>query len=416
MKGTRLKETAAEYAARSKEGVVAALRDARAARLAVPRRQDHAHRLLFGVAVPLTLLRLTWSDATTRRSMLHRLMAPVLCLSLATVVGVVWAVRSHDAGEHHTASLHAGGDADDADDDDGDDDAKANVVLPPAASAALARAAELEGRAGAPLPAPPTAAPPAPPRPAGRFSALRTAIAVLTSRAVKVLAVLGVVEWILVWIGREHHDHMAYEISILTRVPGEAPPGPPRLRLDFGWLWLKAWRAARFFLFLALVSPFAWLVGLIPVVGPALSVAVEGTWAAYWASVFAVANTFLVWEPRPHEPPWFIRGLRFLGNVPVIGWPFRLYARLLAFATRAVWPACTAFEFAPWEAAGLALARGIASVPFFYLILRPMFGPAATHALVGRTNADGLPATPVASEPVPETNASGSGEPGQPSG
>jgi hypothetical protein len=359
-----LKSTA-EYAARSKEGVVAALRDARAARLVVPPREAHAHRFFFGLAVPLTLLRIAWNDAPTRASMRRRLIPPLLCVALAAVIGVVSTVS--DLKEKQALSFKKPGLTvtlpPSGDDDDDDDDSPA-IELPAVAKAALVRAAP-------------------PPRP--RRSPLRSLLDLATSRIAKLVAALGVVEWILIWIGREHHDAMAYEVAVLTGVPGERPAGPPRLRFDFGWLWLKTWRAIRFLLFLTLVSPFAWLLGHVPVVGPSLAIAAEAVWGAYWASVFAIANTFVAWEARPPSPPpWFIRILARAGTIPVVGIPVRLYAHLLTFATRKVWPACMAFENAPWESAGLALARGVASIPFLYLVLRPLFAPAATHALLGR--------------------------------
>jgi hypothetical protein len=172
-------------------------------------------------------------------------------------------------------------------------------------------------------------------------------------------------------------------------VIGEPLKGAAKLRLDVGWLKLKAWRAIRFILFLLLVSPAAWLVGKVPYVGPALSVAIEAAWGAYWACVFAIANTFVAWDVAG-EPkrPWFLRVLDRASRVPVLGWVVRLYVRLLTFATRNVWPVCMAFEEATWESAGLALARGVATIPFFYLVFRPMFPPAGTHALLGRRAAD----------------------------
>lgn len=362
-------KTSVEYAVRSKEGIVAALRDARAARLAVPPRDEHAHRLFFGFTIPLTLFRIALSDPDLRRSIGRRLFAPLLCLALALLIGVVSTSREERHGRVAAAAQVE-------DDDDHDEDSEeALAVLPESARRAIA-----DARSAARAPAPPP-----PPPPAGRFAGFRGAFAVLTSRIVQILAGLGVVEWILVWIGREHHDLIAYETSVLTGVPGEPPPHTPKLRLDLGWVWMKGWRALRFLLFVALVGPFAWALGNVPTAGPTLSVVVEGAWAAYWACVFAIANTFVAWEPRPSwPPPWFVRVLGPPGRIPLLGVPVRLYARLLTFATRNVWPACLALEEAPWEGAGLALARGVASVPFLYLVFRPMFPPGATHALLGR--------------------------------
>jgi hypothetical protein len=112
--------------------------------------------------------------------------------------------------------------------------------------------------------------------------------------------------------------------------------------------------------------------------------------------VFAIANTFLVWEHADNggRAPWFMRVLLAAGRVPLLGLPFQLYAFVLRIATRNVWPACLAFERTTWESAGLALARTIASAPVVYIITRPAFGPAATHAFLART------AQPRATEPA----------------
>jgi hypothetical protein len=297
-------------------------------------------------------------------------------------IGVVWTV----SGLMHprTAALEIASDDHDHDDDDEDDTVRVHDVGSLRVESpkddekvkekARARTSAIAAAAAA-------QASPSP----GSFSAIRTLLSVLESRAVKVLAVLGAIEWILVWIGREHHDQIAYDASVLTGVPGEPLPRPPKLRLDFGWLWMKLWRALRFVVFLALDAPVVWLLQRIPVVGDYLAVVVEVGWAVYWASVFAIANTFLAWEPAPEgATPWFIRGLRYVGRVPIVGIPVRLYARVLTFATRKCWPACLALERTPWEAAGLATARAIASVPFVYLVMRPMFAPAATHAYLAR--------------------------------
>jgi hypothetical protein len=372
-----------DYALRSKQGLHAGLLDARIARLEPPHESEHARRFLYGLSVPVTLLRITWRDAATRQRIVRCLRAPILCVALATAIGVVWTVN----GLMHprTAALEIAsddpGDHDDADDDDAvrvHDVGSLRIASPKdderAKEKARARTSAIAAAAAAQVsPAPRS------------FSAIRTVLSVLESRAVKVLAVLGVIEWILVWIGREHHDQIAYDASVLTGVPGEALPRPPRLRLDFGWLWMKLWRAVRFVIFLGLDLPIVWLVQRIPVVGSYLAVVIGVVWAVYWASVFAIANSFLAWEPVPEgAAPWFIRVLRYVGRVPVLGIPVRLYARILTFATRRCWPACLAFERTPWEAAGLATTRAIASVPFAYLVMRPMFAPAATHAYVAR--------------------------------
>jgi hypothetical protein len=377
--GEALKASLA-YAARSRQGLAAGWQDARELRLRAPPSGEHVRRFLYGLIVPVTLLRVAWAHAPTRRRMAQCLSAPLLCVALSSVIGVGWTVAGALHPDRAEAAVHA------SDDDDDPDEPGAKVIdvkglrLKIDGARAASAAASVQPAAG------------------GRFSAIRTALHVLQSRVVKVLGALGVIEWILVWIGREHQDWIAYETSILTGVPGEEPPAPPRLRLDAGWLRLKLWRAIRFVLFLALGAPVGWLVGKIPFAGAWLGVAIEGAWTIYWADVFAIANTFLAWEPlAPGEAPWFIRVLEPIARIPVVGLPARLYARVLAFATRKVWPACMAFERTPWESTGLATARAIASVPLVYLVLRPMFGPAATHALIARRSSDAADAVREAS-------------------
>jgi hypothetical protein len=396
----------AEYAARSREGVRAALLDARAGSLTPPARDEHVRRFLYGFMAPLTLIRVAWQNKPIRGSMVRRLLPPLLFLALCTTVGVIDVVESLASTRHDRAALAR--EAEDDDDKDDDDES-------PGAAAREARQAELEkareqirsaarsealrgsskldvaaaavsaaaAQVDAAAPRKPRPPPPAPPT--GPLAVLAAMTKIAESKLAKLIATLGVIEWILIWIGREHHDVIAHDLADLTGVPCEPAPDPPKLRLDFGWIKLKGWRAVRFVLFVALAAPTAWLLGKIPEVGAPLAVTVESVWVVYWASVFAIANTFLAWEavPPPEWAPWFVRVQAPLARIPVLGGVFRFYVRILTLATKPVWPACKAFEEAPWEAAGLALSRAIVGAPVLYLLSRPVFGPAATHALLG---------------------------------
>jgi hypothetical protein len=381
-----LKESVA-YAARSKDGVVAALKDARAGRLHPPPREEHARRFVFGLTAPFTLLRVAWGDAPLRERMVHRLVPPLFCMVLVLLGGArsllerVTEVRQDPAALTHLEQAQG-------EEEQEEGEAKATgASREAAATAALdARSKGLSTREIAKS-AVVAAVHEHRSRPAKKASTsvLEAILDLVRSKVAQILAVLGVVEWVLVWIGREHHDAIALEVSSLAAIPAEPLPGAPRLRLDAGWLKLKAWRAGRFLIFLALGSPAAWLVAAIPKVGPPIAGAIELAWAAYWAGVFAIANSFEAWTTAPEDTaPWFVRALERAGTIPVLGWGPRLYARLLTFATRNVWPACLAFEAAPWESLGLALARALASIPGFYLVCRPMFAPAATRILLAR--------------------------------
>ena len=440
------------YAVQSREGLKAALRDARAARLHAPPVGEHARRLLFGFTLPVTLMRLGWADAEIRRSVVRRLVPPLACVALFAAIGIWSLGKDLVASRHDPSALAASAQADD------DDDSSARIATrarrKAERAAAAARRKETRGPAvvagdGKHEARPPGAEPSeatdderlvssgeslaaaseaikgvgASLAAAGKDvdeassaidsaadavedaraeddhavakkvaapvhrSALQTIAAVVKSRLAQLIASLSVLEWILIWIGREHHDQIAYDLARFTGAPAEALPGPPRLRLDLGWVKMKGWRALRFLIFVALGSPAAWVVGFVPAVGPALAVVVEVGWLAYWASVFGIGNSFLVWERplQPGEAPWFIRALRACGGVPFLGFFCRLYERVLTKATRNVWPACMAFEIAPWESAGLAGLRALFSVPVLYIVTRPAFGPAATHVWVART-------------------------------
>jgi hypothetical protein len=215
-------------------------------------------------------------------------------------------------------------------------------------------------------------------------------LAVALATVAAIWVALGVVEWLVIVLAHEHHDALAYDVAVLTYVPGEPLGAPPRVRLDMAWLWLKAKRKLRGLLLVVAGMPAFALVLPIPGIGDVLFATLTGAWTAYWAAVFALANTHLAWEHENDAPdPWFLRALSPLCRIPVLGLVPRLYARLLARVTRSVRSACAAFEEAPYESAGLAVARLVAGVPGVWIALRPFFGPAATHALLGARYAQG---------------------------
>jgi hypothetical protein len=310
----------AEYAARSREGVRAALLDARAGSLTPPARDEHVRRFLYGFMAPLTLIRVAWQNKPIRGSIVRRLLPPLLLLALCTTVGVIDVVESLAAKHRDRAALvreaaRAGEDEDDDDETPGvaaqevrqadleeareeirsaarNEVLKKSGALDVAAAAVSAAAAQADAAAARKAHAP--SAPPPPPPPTGPLAVLAAMTKIAESKLAKLIATLGVIEWILIWIGREHHDVIAHDLADLTGVPSEPAPNPPKLRLDFGWIKLKGWRAIRFILFVALAAPTAWLLGRTPEVGAPLAVLVESAWVVYWASVFAIANTFLL--------------------------------------------------------------------------------------------------------------------------
>src|SRR5580700_10362916 len=81
------------YAARAREHLRAGLSDARMASLAPPLAEEHARRFFFGFALPLTLMRIAWSNAEIKGSIVRRLIPPLLFVGLVATIGVVGIVR-----------------------------------------------------------------------------------------------------------------------------------------------------------------------------------------------------------------------------------------------------------------------------------------------------------------------------------
>ena len=206
------------------------------------------------------------------------------------------------------------------------------------------------------------------------------------------LASAAAAEWTVVAFSREYHDELSARAAFLTGAPGEPLQAHPRIHLDFGWLVTKVKRRVREALLLASALPLIAICMAIPIplvhsnhlgidVDDAVSAVLSGAWAVYWLAVFAIANAPAAWSDASPPPPWYARVLYALAPVPLLGAAARLYGRVWARVTRSVHPACAAFEAAPYEAAGLALARLLAGLPGIYLVSRPLFPVAAAHAL-----------------------------------
>jgi hypothetical protein len=196
-------------------------------------------------------------------------------------------------------------------------------------------------------------------------------------------AIAAAVEWAILALSRDFHAELTARGSYLTGVPAEPMPERPRVRLDVRWLVVKLRRRIREAVLVASGLPVAALVLFVPHLGPYLYAVLGALWTCYWVAVFAVANTPEAWvEPAP--PPWFIRAGVIIGSVPFFGVPVRVYTALWRRVSASVFPACAAMERAPYEAAGLALARALASLPGVYLLTRPLFPVAAACALRAR--------------------------------
>jgi hypothetical protein len=196
-----------------------------------------------------------------------------------------------------------------------------------------------------------------------------------------IVSTLSVIEWIIIALSRQHHELLAAMCAATTGATWAPLTAPPKIALDFAWLKKKLSRRIRgLLLFVSGIPPIA-LVYFAPRLGDKLYAVLTTAWGFYWISVFALANTEAAWTRVDARGPWFLRAAIALGKVPVIGWPARLYVRIWWRVSRSVHPACTAFELAPYEAAGLAVARSICGLPGVYLFMRPVFGVAAAHAM-----------------------------------
>jgi hypothetical protein len=200
-------------------------------------------------------------------------------------------------------------------------------------------------------------------------------------------ATASIVEWAVVALSRDFHEELTWRASYLTAAPCDPLVEAPRVRLNTGWLWRKVWRRARRALLLASGLPAAALVLVLPQVGPYLYLALGAAWTGYWFAVFAIGSAPDACLASAAPAPWFVRAALTIGSVPFFGIPARLYAAIWRRLSAPVDPACAAVEAAPYEAAGLAIARAVASLPGLYIVTRPLFPVAAAHALRARQRA-----------------------------
>ena len=70
--------------------------------------------------------------------------------------------------------------------------------------------------------------------PLERFPVLHAVVTFVESKLAKLIAALSALEWILVWIGREHHNQIAHDIARLT---GGSLPSRCPLRRGFASTW-----------------------------------------------------------------------------------------------------------------------------------------------------------------------------------
>jgi hypothetical protein len=210
----------------------------------------------------------------------------------------------------------------------------------------------------------------------------RGALAATFAAFAAAVSLLSLVEWLIIALSRQYHELCAVMAAATTGAPWDELTAPPRVALDVKWLWKKMKRRVRGLVLFVSGLPLLAVSALVPILGDVLYPVLSALWGYYWVSVFALANTSTAWVYADPRGPWYVRAIDQAGAVPVVGWPFRLYARLLRRVARDVVPACTSFERAPYEAAGLAIARAVCGIPGVYLFMRPVLGVAASHAMV----------------------------------
>ena len=218
--------------------------------------------------------------------------------------------------------------------------------------------------------------------------ALRKAGASVTARVAAIVAavftLLKIAEVIVIALSRRYHAHLAVDAAILTRAPFEPCAAPPKIALDFRWIWKRTKRKVRSILLFVSGLPIIYLLDAASGHPHVVDVILVSLWASYWSSVFVLAGSHLAWQAPSPRPPWFVRVFETVGTIAVLGWPFRIYARFWRRVTASVHAPCDAFEEGPFESVGLALTRTLVSVPGVYIFVRPVLGVAATHAFLAR--------------------------------
>ena len=240
----------------------------------------------------------------------------------------------------------------------------------------------------APKDAPPTpSAPPTPPPP-------HPARALTAARAgwgwvLALLAFVSAAEGVVVFLSRRWDDALSFHASRLAGIrPEDDAPKKGAIALDLKWLYRKMRRRLRGYVVFFAGFPALLALRLVPTAGPWLFSFAALVWGWYWLGVFAASKSAHAWgDDATASPP---APIRVLERTAARGWvwaPLRTYARIWARVTRSINPAVATFERSPKPFLGLALARGILSLPGLYLLARPIVPVAA-----GRLCAEADPA------------------------
>lgn len=166
----------------------------------------------------------------------------------------------------------------------------------------------------------------------------------------------------------------------------DLPPAlPPRESI-----WRALGRAVAQAILIALaIAPATLALGLVPWLGHTLVRVAAAAWALHWIVVDAFDGTRV--QPigavprvlaQPQGSPWFVRGLRTLGRVPLLGWPLRRFAGLCDRLARPWRTEIAVIEEHPALVVGFALATAaLLATPVLNLFFRPIVLIGAVHVL-----------------------------------
>ena len=334
----------------------------------------------YGFGLPLAILRSLWASAAGRRAYLRVVLAQLAATLAITAIVIPWSPRE-DTGAREM-SLTIGGDG---------LQFGPNVQATPDAPGGSEEeppADRLRLRKAAPASAPEPAAPSAPAPQPGRVEAARAWLHDRLGGVVafwsEVLATLGIIEWVVIALSREYHDALSKTASELTAVPPEDLPYRPSIRLNLRWLLKKMKRRIRGALLVAAGAPVLWPTVLLAHGASWVQTLALGAFGVYWLLVFTVGKTEHAWSCASPPAPWFVRlAERAAAHRWLRFWVWPWYARILRRMSAPLFSPAAHLERAPFEVAGLGLARAMTRLPILYTLSRPLIPVAATHIAVG---------------------------------
>jgi hypothetical protein len=165
-------------------------------------------------------------------------------------------------------------------------------------------------------------------------------------------------------------------LVVRTRECLQLPPAePPRESI-----WRALWRAvAQAILIAVALAPATLLFRMVPLLGQTLVRVTAAAWALHWIVVDAFDGTRVTpigaapASVRPPHSPWFVRLLRGLGRVPLLGWPVRRLASLCDRLARPWHDEIAVVEQHPAVVLGFALATAaLLATPVLNLFFRPI--------------------------------------------